>query len=128
MQGYWGKPVETGKVLFNGARLSASPIAAARSPDTKFRSRSRSRICRCRKPVLARLQNASCAILLAGPRDKNLATGEAVVPFLSCDDPMVTADEMRQIDKSAVVFPSLGHNAHCEKPDAVWRVISEELA
>lgn len=44
------------------------------------------------------------------------------------NDPMVTASEMRQIDKNAVVFSGLGHNAHCEKADAVWRVISEEFA
>ncbi len=44
------------------------------------------------------------------------------------NDPMVTADEMRQIDKNAVVFPGLGHNAHCENPEAIWRVISEELS
>ena len=44
------------------------------------------------------------------------------------NDSMVTADEMRQIDNNAIVFSSLNHNAHCENPEAIWRVISGELS
>lgn len=43
-------------------------------------------------------------------------------------DPMVSADDMREIDKSARVFDGAGHNVHCEQPGEVWNAISDEFA
>ena len=39
-------------------------------------------------------------------------------------DPMVTLEQMRRIDPAAEVFPGVGHNAHWEAPDQVWRFIA----
>lgn len=38
-------------------------------------------------------------------------------------DAMVTLDEMRVLDPDAVAIPDAGHNAHWEKPEAVWRFV-----
>lgn len=40
-------------------------------------------------------------------------------------DPMVTLDQMRRIDRDAITFAGIGHNAHWEAPEAVWRFLSE---
>lgn len=39
-------------------------------------------------------------------------------------DPMVTADEMRELDAGAVTVAGAGHSAHVEKPEALWREIA----
>jgi pimeloyl-ACP methyl ester carboxylesterase len=39
-------------------------------------------------------------------------------------DPMVTLDQMRGVDAGAHVFPGVGHNAHWEAPEPVWRFIA----
>jgi pimeloyl-ACP methyl ester carboxylesterase len=38
-------------------------------------------------------------------------------------DTMVGPDAMRRIDPDAVVLDGVGHNAHWEKPSAVWRLL-----
>jgi pimeloyl-ACP methyl ester carboxylesterase len=43
-------------------------------------------------------------------------------------DPMVSAEDMLQIDKSARVFVGAGHNVHCEQPEELWRAISTDMA
>jgi pimeloyl-ACP methyl ester carboxylesterase len=39
-------------------------------------------------------------------------------------DPMVTLEQMRRIDPGARVFEGVGHNAHWEAPEQVWRFIA----
>ena len=39
-------------------------------------------------------------------------------------DPMVTLEQMRRIDPAAELFEGLGHNAHWEAPERVWRFIA----
>lgn len=39
-------------------------------------------------------------------------------------DPMVTLEAMRRIDPRAEVIEGAGHNAHWERPDAVWALIA----
>lgn len=39
-------------------------------------------------------------------------------------DPMVTLEQMRRIDPAAEVFAGLGHNAHWEAPERVWRFVA----
>jgi len=36
-------------------------------------------------------------------------------------DPMVTLDDMREIDASAFLFEGAGHNVHVEMPEAIWQ-------
>jgi pimeloyl-ACP methyl ester carboxylesterase len=36
---------------------------------------------------------------------------------------MVGPDAMRRIDPDAVVLDGVGHNAHWEKPSAVWELL-----
>jgi len=40
-------------------------------------------------------------------------------------DPMVTLEQIRRIDPAAEVFEGVGHNAHWEAPERVWRFIEE---
>jgi pimeloyl-ACP methyl ester carboxylesterase len=42
-------------------------------------------------------------------------------------DAMVKLDDMLPFDRQAVIFPGLGHNAHVEKPEAIWGFIEESL-
>jgi pimeloyl-ACP methyl ester carboxylesterase len=39
-------------------------------------------------------------------------------------DPMVTLEQMRQVDPAARVFAGVGHNAHWEAPDQVWSFVA----
>lgn len=45
---------------------------------------------------------------------------------LSCGehDRMVTIDQLRTLDREAVMFAGLGHNAHVEDPESFWRLIA----
>ena len=43
-------------------------------------------------------------------------------------DAMVGLDAMRRIDPDAVVLDGLGHNAHYEKPSAVWELLQPDTA
>lgn len=43
-------------------------------------------------------------------------------------DPMVTLDDMREIDLSAFLFEGAGHNAHVEAPEAVWEFVKRVIA
>ncbi len=52
------------------------------------------------------------AILQSCAAPLRLAAGE--------NDPMVTRDDMRAIDPSAVTFAGRGHNVHWEAPEMVW--------
>ena len=42
-------------------------------------------------------------------------------------DPMVSAEQMRRLDKDAVVLPGLGHNPHVEAPEQLWRFVDKNL-
>ena len=42
-------------------------------------------------------------------------------------DPMVTLAETRQVDAAALAIAGAGHNAHLERPDAVWKAASSFL-
>ena len=39
------------------------------------------------------------------------------------EDPMVTLEQMRALDADAISIPGAGHNAHWEKPEAVWQYV-----
>jgi pimeloyl-ACP methyl ester carboxylesterase len=43
-------------------------------------------------------------------------------------DPMVSADEMRQFDKNALIIDGAGHNAHYEQPERVWCAVEARIA
>ena len=60
-------------------------------------------------PSLDKLLRLSAAPL-------RLAAGE--------NDPMVTLDQMRDIDPAARTFAGAAHNAHWEKPEQVWDFIA----
>lgn len=56
---------------------------------------------------------------------------QATAPFRLAageKDPMVSAEDMLQVDKQARVFVGAGHNIHCEQPEKLWRAISTELS
>jgi pimeloyl-ACP methyl ester carboxylesterase len=36
---------------------------------------------------------------------------------------MVTLEQMRALDADAISIPGAGHNAHWEKPEAVWQYV-----
>lgn len=40
------------------------------------------------------------------------------------NDPMVPLADARSLDPGAAVIPGAGHNAHVERPDAVWELIT----
>lgn len=42
-------------------------------------------------------------------------------------DPMVSAEEMREFDRSALIFEGCGHNVHYEQPELLWEAISAEM-
>jgi pimeloyl-ACP methyl ester carboxylesterase len=60
------------------------------------------------------------AILRSCATPLHLAAGEK--------DPMVTLDDMRAIDPSAVTFPGRGHNVHWEAPEVVWEFVERITA
>jgi pimeloyl-ACP methyl ester carboxylesterase len=43
------------------------------------------------------------------------------------NDPMVTVEQMRAIDRHAVVLDGLGHNPHVEAPEKIWRLLESTL-
>jgi pimeloyl-ACP methyl ester carboxylesterase len=56
---------------------------------------------------------------------------QVTVPFrlaAGANDPMVNAEDMSRIDRSARVFVGAGHNVHCEQPEKLWRAIQTDLA
>jgi pimeloyl-ACP methyl ester carboxylesterase len=40
-------------------------------------------------------------------------------------DPMTSAAEMKALDPQCITLPGLGHSAHVESPEAIWRLIAE---
>lgn len=42
-------------------------------------------------------------------------------------DPMVTLDDMREIDSNAFLFEGAGHNVHVEAPEQVWQFAKRVL-
>jgi pimeloyl-ACP methyl ester carboxylesterase len=40
-------------------------------------------------------------------------------------DAMVTLDQMRRIDPAAQLFEGVGHNAHVEAPEQVWKFVAD---
>jgi pimeloyl-ACP methyl ester carboxylesterase len=65
----------------------------------------------------------------AGPSIPGIFS-QVTTPFrlaAGAKDPMVTAEDMLQIDKAAKVFDGAGHNIHREQPEKLWQAISAEL-
>ncbi|HEX5596816.1 MAG TPA: alpha/beta fold hydrolase [Micromonosporaceae bacterium] len=58
------------------------------------------------------------ALLAAAQARVVLARGE--------HDPMVTEEQLAELDPAAVTLPGLGHNAHVENPEAVFALIAAE--
>jgi pimeloyl-ACP methyl ester carboxylesterase len=58
------------------------------------------------------------------PMESFLAAAAAPVR-LACGelDPMVDLDQLRRLDRAAVVIPGCGHNAHIERPSALARLV-----
>ena len=54
-------------------------------------------------------------LVAAARAEVRLACGES--------DPMVTVDQLRELDSDAVEIPGLGHNAHVEDPDLLWQTL-----
>jgi len=54
-------------------------------------------------------------LLAAAQTEVRLACGES--------DPMVSVNQLRMLDPSAVELPGLGHNAHVENPEQLWRTL-----
>lgn len=86
-----------------------SPAAAVgiKDEDGRFRLAADPRAGAAAGPAFEALLRA-----LHGPY--RLAAGEK--------DSMVSADDMRRYDREAAVFAGVGHNAHVEAPDRVWRL------
>ena len=40
-------------------------------------------------------------------------------------DPMVSLEAMRRVDADAVLLDGVGHNAHWESPEAVWKLLGD---
>jgi pimeloyl-ACP methyl ester carboxylesterase len=55
------------------------------------------------------------------------AAGAPVTLAVSANDRMMTIAEARGLDPGAVVLEGVGHNAHIEQPDLIWRLIAEGL-
>jgi pimeloyl-ACP methyl ester carboxylesterase len=88
---------------------SATAVAGVLGDDGRFQVAMDPRAYGAVGPSIAGLLRLAAAPL-------RLAAGER--------DPMVTLEQMRQVDPAARVFPGLGHNAHWEAPDLVWRFIA----
>jgi pimeloyl-ACP methyl ester carboxylesterase len=69
----------------------------------------------------------------------NAATGPEVAWFAAASqaplrlaagskDPMVNEDDMRPFDPHPVVFAGAGHNVHVERPEALWRFVTETVS
>jgi pimeloyl-ACP methyl ester carboxylesterase len=50
-----------------------------------------------------------------------------VVLAAGSDDPMVPTPQLRALDPDAPILPGLGHNAHVEDPQAVWKLITDTI-
>jgi pimeloyl-ACP methyl ester carboxylesterase len=59
--------------------------------------------------------------LLAAAR----AAGTAVVLARGENDHLVTSAQLHALDAGAVDLPGLGHNAHVERPEAIWDLIEK---
>lgn len=70
------------------------------------------------------------AFAAVGPDIKKLLRGcTAPLHLLAGEnDPLVSLEQMREIDREAVVISGSGHNVHVEAPDQVWRLIIERSA
>lgn len=66
----------------------------------------------------------------------NAAAGPAVAPFVEAaaapvriaageNDPMVSLADMTPLDPDAAILPGVGHNAHVEKPELIWKLFEE---
>lgn len=53
-----------------------------------------------------------------------LATAKAKIVLATGEhDPMCPADALRALSPDAIVLPGVGHNAHVERPDALWPLL-----
>jgi pimeloyl-ACP methyl ester carboxylesterase len=64
-----------------------------------------------------------------GPKVENLLRMSAAPLHLAAgaNDPMVSLEVMRSIDRDAMTFAGLGHNVHVEAPQLVWQFIEKGL-
>lgn len=88
---------------------SATAVAGVLGGDGRYQAAMDPRAYGAVGPSIAGLLRLAAAPL-------RLAAGER--------DPMVTLEQMQRIDPAAEVFPGVGHNAHWEAPDRVWRFIA----
>jgi pimeloyl-ACP methyl ester carboxylesterase len=64
-----------------------------------------------------------------GPKVENLLRMSRAPLHLAAgaNDPMVSLEAMRAIDRDAMVFAGFGHNVHVEAPQLVWQFIEKAL-
>jgi pimeloyl-ACP methyl ester carboxylesterase len=65
-----------------------------------------------------------------GPKaEEFVAAAKAPVRLAAgAKDPMVSLADMQALDPQALVFDGLGHNAHVERPGAVWQFVRGALS
>lgn len=69
--------------------------------------------------------NKAAAVAYADTGDIYNAARAPVILSAGELDRMVSADELRTLDKNAVELMGLGHNAHIEDPSVLWKLIAK---
>ena len=69
--------------------------------------------------------NRAAAVAFSDTRDIYRAARSPVVLAAGETDAMVPGAALRSLDPAGIVLPGLGHNAHVEAPDEVWKLICE---
>jgi pimeloyl-ACP methyl ester carboxylesterase len=72
--------------------------------------------------------NRTAMVANADTRDIYRAANCPVTLAAGEHDAMVPIAQRRSLDAGAVMLPKLGHNAHVEDPEAVWRLIEQAVA
>jgi pimeloyl-ACP methyl ester carboxylesterase len=69
------------------------------------------------------------AFAVVGPEIANIASACRAPLRLAAGskDPMVSAEQMREIDQNAVVVDGSGHNLHVESPEIFWQLLEPSL-
>lgn len=69
--------------------------------------------------------NRAAAVAFSDTRDIYRAARAPIVLAAGEHDAMVPGDALRSLDPAGIVLPGLGHNAHVEAPDEIWKLIAE---
>ena len=69
--------------------------------------------------------NRAAAVAFSDTRDIWRAARAPVVLAAGKLDAMVPGDALRSLDPAGIVLPGLGHNAHVEAPETVWKLIAD---